>query len=330
MSSWSWWVKIRGLNSSIEVQLPTVSGNLKKIIYSCLCTSFVSCYGVLTEKIDETGNVVTINNFSRLRVGSLLVSYGDSNVWPGGLCFTRNKSDTISPPPPPPPHTHTYTSVLIRLPSPSTLCPRLPPPPPPPFPPSSQPPHPFLPSVLQTSIGPVLLAPSACYIPLALIYPPTPLNLTQTTPPTLAPYPTLTIITILAYHPPSPWWSIAVLVFLAIPFHSAFHSVPVFSTPPLSMSLSTLCPTIRPISLSPGKIAWAHQHECGFFSSTKSKELTDQKERLCFDHAPAFYMNNNIEKMLMNNKFKAQTLNRKSYKKFTLPCFKVTCFKHVM
>ena len=28
---------------------------------------------------------VTIDHFSRLRVGSLLVSYGDSNVWPGGL-----------------------------------------------------------------------------------------------------------------------------------------------------------------------------------------------------------------------------------------------------
>ena len=34
-------------------------------------------------------------------------------------------------------------------------------------------------------------------------------------------------------------------------------------------------------------------------------------------------------KMLMNNKFKAQNLNRKSYRKFTLSCFSVTCFKHV-
>ena len=33
-------------------------------------------------------------------------------------------------------------------------------------------------------------------------------------------------------------------------------------------------------------------------------------------------------KMLMNNKFKAQSLNRKSYQKFT-SCFSVTCFKHV-
>ena len=55
------------------------------MVYSCLCTSFVSCYCVLTEKIDENDNVVTIDHFSRLRVGSLLVSFGDSNVWPSGL-----------------------------------------------------------------------------------------------------------------------------------------------------------------------------------------------------------------------------------------------------
>ena len=85
VSSWSRRVKNRGVKSSTEVQLPTVSGNLKKMLYSCLCTSFVSCYCVLTEKIDENGSVVTIDHFSRLRVGSLLVSYGDSNVWPGGL-----------------------------------------------------------------------------------------------------------------------------------------------------------------------------------------------------------------------------------------------------
>ena len=33
--------------------------------------------------------------------------------------------------------------------------------------------------------------------------------------------------------------------------------------------------------------------------------------------------------MLMNNKFKARSLNRKSYRKFTMSCFSVTCFKHV-
>ena len=31
----------------------------------------------------------------------------------------------------------------------------------------------------------------------------------------------------------------------------------------------------------------------------------------------------------MNNKFKAQSLNRKSYRKFTLSWFSVTCFKYV-
>ena len=85
MSSWSQRVKISGLKSFIEVQIPIVSGNLKKMLYSCFCMSLANCYCVLTEKIDETGSVVTIDHFSRLRVGSLLVSYGDSNVWPGGL-----------------------------------------------------------------------------------------------------------------------------------------------------------------------------------------------------------------------------------------------------
>ena len=87
MSSWSRRVKLCGLKSSIEVQQPTVSGNLKKMFYSCLFTSFMSCYCALTEKIYKNGSVVTIDHFSRPRVGSLLVSrsYGDSNVWPGGL-----------------------------------------------------------------------------------------------------------------------------------------------------------------------------------------------------------------------------------------------------
>ena len=88
MSSWSRRVKNRGLKSSTEVQLPTVNSNLKKMLYSCLCTSFVSCYCVLTEKVDENGSFVTIDHFPRLRVGSLLVSYGDPNVRPGGLLQT--------------------------------------------------------------------------------------------------------------------------------------------------------------------------------------------------------------------------------------------------
>ena len=33
--------------------------------------------------------------------------------------------------------------------------------------------------------------------------------------------------------------------------------------------------------------------------------------------------------MMKNNKFKAHSLNRKSYRKFTSSCFSVTCFKHV-
>ena len=49
----------------------------------------------------------------------------------------------------------------------------------------------------------------------------------------------------------------------------------------------------------------------------------------CFNHASAFYANNKSWKMLRNNQFKAQSLNRKSYRKFTLSYLSVTCFKHV-
>ena len=49
----------------------------------------------------------------------------------------------------------------------------------------------------------------------------------------------------------------------------------------------------------------------------------------CFNHASAFYTNNKIVEMLIINKFKALSLNRKSYRKFTLSWFSVTCFKHV-
>ena len=68
MSIWSRRVKNRGLKSSVEVQLPTVSGYLKKMLYSCLCATFVGCYCVLMEKIDGNGNVVTIDNNSHFRV----------------------------------------------------------------------------------------------------------------------------------------------------------------------------------------------------------------------------------------------------------------------
>ena len=54
MSNCSRRVNICGLKSSIEVQQPTVSGNMKKMFYSCLCTSFRICCCVLTEKIDKT------------------------------------------------------------------------------------------------------------------------------------------------------------------------------------------------------------------------------------------------------------------------------------
>ena len=48
----------------------------------------------------------------------------------------------------------------------------------------------------------------------------------------------------------------------------------------------------------------------------------------CFNHASATQTANSW-KMLMNYKFKAQRLNRKSHRKFALSCFSVTCFKHV-
>ena len=96
MSSWSRPVKIRGLKSYSEVQLPTVSGNLKKMLYSCLCTSFVSCYCVLTEKIDENGSVVTIDHFSPSpsRITSRLLRKLE--------CVARRIVASHCAPPPPP------------------------------------------------------------------------------------------------------------------------------------------------------------------------------------------------------------------------------------
>ena len=44
------------------------------------------------------------------------------------------------------------------------------------------------------------------------------------------------------------------------------------------------------------------------FSSENSNESTDQQDMFCFNHASTFYTSNNIVKMLINNKFKAQTL----------------------
>ena len=117
MSSWSPPVKICGLESSTEVQLPTVSGNLKKMIYSCLCTSFVSCYCVVTEKIDENGSVATIDHFSRLLVGSLLVSYGDSNVWPcvaWGI-VASHRATYLPTYPPTYTYMHTYIHTCLLL-----------------------------------------------------------------------------------------------------------------------------------------------------------------------------------------------------------------------
>ena len=44
------------------------------------------------------------------------------------------------------------------------------------------------------------------------------------------------------------------------------------------------------------------------FSREKSNELTDQHDMFCFNHASAFYTRKTSWKMLINNKFKAQTL----------------------
>ena len=41
---------------------------------------------------------------------------------------------------------------------------------------------------------------------------------------------------------------------------------------------------------------------------TLCNEYVDQQDMFCFNHASAFYTSNNIVKMLINNKFKAQTL----------------------
>ena len=62
-----------------------VSGNLDTMLHSCSCASFVICYCMLMEKMDENGSFMAITHFFHLRVGSLLASFRGSKVWPGGL-----------------------------------------------------------------------------------------------------------------------------------------------------------------------------------------------------------------------------------------------------
>ena len=71
------------------------------------------------------------------------------------------------------------------------------------------------------------------------------------------------------------------------------------------------------------------QRECSF-SSEKSHELTHQQDIFCFDHASAFYTSNNIVKMLMNYKFKAQLQPEILPEITAVVTFAVTCFKHIM
>ena len=60
-------------------------------------------------------------------------------------------------------------------------------------------------------------------------------------------------------------------------------------------------------SIFAGKNARALQRECSI-SSEKSNELADQQDMFCFNHASTFYTSNSTVKMLIDNKFKAQTL----------------------
>ena len=128
---------------------------------------------------------------------------------------------------------------------------------------------------------PGTLGPFSISLPLALVDPTTPFYLRHITPPTLAywcfstwgtqpphpihkspplmhqpinlhlptPCPILTIITVPACRPLSPWRSIAIVfAFPATPFRPAFHSVPVFLT---------LCPPPPPpcVSLTPFQLS---------------------------------------------------------------------------
>ena len=77
----------------------------------------------------------------------------------------------------------------------------------------------------------------------------------------------------------------------------------------LDMLCSKTCLIVLLIrSIFRGKNARTLQRECSF-SSEKSNELPDQQDMFCFNHASTFYTSNNIEKkLLINNKFEAQTL----------------------
>ena len=83
MSSWSRRVKIRGVKTSIEAQLPTVSGYLKKMLYSCSCMSFVSGYCVLMKKIRRKWQLCDQRSLfpSPSRITSRLLRRLESVAW---------------------------------------------------------------------------------------------------------------------------------------------------------------------------------------------------------------------------------------------------------
>ena len=58
-----------------------------------------------------------------------------------------------------------------------------------------------------------------------------------------------------------------------------------------------------------GKIAQALQHKCRFFQLDEN-ELTEQEDMSCFNDTSAIRLSNNIFKMVINIKYKAQTLTR--------------------
>ena len=108
------------------------------------------------------------------------------------------------------------------------------------------------------------------------------------------------------------WLSLLFLLFLFMP-ETMFVIVVYIIQAPVVRLWSISCNKTSPVallicSILNGKICTSASARVLFCVSAKSNELTEQQHMLCFNHASAFYMNNNIVKMLINNKFKAQTL----------------------
>ena len=88
------------------------------------------------------------------------------------------------------------------------------------------------------------------------------------------------------------------------------------------------CYCVHSFDFRAGNIARALQRECSFSAQNRTNEHSSKTCFALITHLLSIQTTKSW-KILINNQFKSQSLNRKSYRKLTLSYFSVTCFKHV-